>query len=977
MIHTEMKNINPKFYLVSCFLFLASFSNAQVDYAKYVDPFIGTGGHGHTYPGATVPFGMVQLSPDTRIDGSWDGCSGYHYTDSVIYGFSHTHLSGTGCSDYGDIMMMPMMGEPSLDRKIYSSQFSHADESASAGYYSVKLKRDNIFVELTSTERVGMHRYTFPVEGNVSVVLDLTHRDKLLQGRIHRVSPTTFEGLRRSEAWAKDQLVFYRIEFSKPVVDANIESENGSDKKAWFKFNMKKNEKLLVKVALSSVSEVGANKNMKAELPDWDFEKVKKEAHDAWQKELNKIEVSGGEEEQTKIFYTALYHCFLQPNIYNDVDGQYRGRDSKIHKAEGFNYYTVFSLWDTFRAWHPLMTIIDRKRTLDFIKTFLAQYEQGGLLPVWELSSNETECMIGYHAVSVIADAAVKGITGFDMEEAFQAMKKSAMLGDRYGLGKYMEHGCLSVEDENESVSKTLEYAYDDWCIAQMAKLLNHEKDYQYFMERSQSWKNLFDPETGFIRPRKNGGWMKPFDPFEVNNNYTEANAWQYTFFVPQEIQSLIEMSGGNDKFEKKLDELFTVESKTTGRDQSDITGMIGQYAHGNEPSHHMAYLYNYVGKPWKTQERVHQILTDFYHAAPDGLIGNEDCGQMSAWYVMSAMGLYQVCPSFDAYDIGTPIFKEVKIHLENKKEIFLNSLNYSDKSIYAYAVKINDNLSTQYSVSYHDLVQGASISFDTREKFREGKLIISNSYINTSDMNKEIVESPLISSTSASFKGKCEVKINSYGKKNSKLFFTTDGNLPNLQSSLYQSPITVDTTTTIKAIAVNDHGELSKVSTAHFYKMPHPDWKIKIFSKYNRQYTAGGDEGLIDGILGEINWQKGGWQGYQSQDFECVIDLGSEKEISQCSVDVLQDTRSWILFPTQIEFSFSTDSARFPAPKIVTNAIAANDYNPQLQEFISTLPKQKVRFVKIKAINYGKLPEWHLGAGGDAFIFVDEITIE
>ena len=961
-------------------LFLIPYSfllKAQVDYTKYVDPFIGTGGHGHTYPGATVPFAMVQLSPDTRVDGSWDGCGGYHYSDSIIYGFSHTHLSGTGCSDYGDIMLMPMLGEPSFDNKVYSSAFSHRNETASAGYYSVKLLDDNILVELTSTARVGMHRYTCPAAGKLSVILDLTHRDKLLQGTIHRVNSTTYEGLRRSEAWAKDQWVFYRIEFSKPVMNSMVGKNKDNDEKAFFQFNLDKNEKLLVKVALSSVSEEGAKKNMDSELPHWDFEKVKQAAHDAWQKELSKIEVNGGTEERMKVFYTALYHTMIQPNIYNDVDGQYRGRDLKIHKAEGFNYYTVFSLWDTFRAWHPLMSIIDRKRTLDYIKTFLAQYEQGGLLPVWELSSNETECMIGYHSVSVIADAAMKDITDFKMEEAFEAMKKSAMTGDRYGLGAYMEHGCLSMEDENESVSKTLEYAYDDFCIAQMAQLLHHEKDYQYFMERSQYWKNLFDPETGFIRARKNGGWYQPFDPREVNNNYTEANAWQYTFFTPHDISSFVEMSGGKDNVEKKLDELFTTESKTTGRDQSDITGLIGQYAHGNEPSHHMAYLYNYIGKPWKTQERVHQILTDFYHAAPDGLIGNEDCGQMSAWYVLSAVGLYQVCPGISDFTISAPLFNRILMHLENGKKVVITSSNLSDKNFY-----IDIDKSGFHELSYADLMNGKEINYSLKARpanmehadvGSSEKIILPPGIIAPA----QLVIEPLILSAGNSFKNSTQIKIKSLTEKQ-KLFFTTNGSIPTLQSALFnqQSSITIDSTCTVNAIAVNEKGEISKVTTATFYKMPHPEWTIKLSSAYSHQYTAGGNEGLIDGIQGDVNWRKGNWQGYQT-DFECVIDFGKQQEISQFSADFLQDTRAWILFPRHVEFSFSTDAVHFSNPQVVTNEIADKDYNTQIQQFSSTIPRQKVRYLKVKAINYGKLPEWHAGTGKQAWMFADEISAQ
>jgi predicted alpha-1,2-mannosidase len=632
-------------FLIALAFLTTTISQAQ-DYAKHVNPFIGTGGHGHTFPGATVPYGMVQLSPDTRIDGSWDGCGGYHYSDNLIYGFSHTHLNGTGVSDYGDIMLMPTMGKPSLDNKVYSSTFSHANEKASAGFYSVKLDKHNIDVRLTTSTRVGFHEYTFNKAGKANVILDLRHRDKLLEGEIQLVDDRTIVVLRRSEAWATNQYVFALIEFNKPFefskTSGNYITDNRilTDFASVFKFKVKKGEKILVKVSLSPTSYEGAKLNS-SEIKHWNFEKVHQDAIALWNKELSKIEVTSNDKDKLAIFYTALYHTMMQPNIAQDLDGKYRGRDNKIHVAEGFDYYTVFSLWDTFRAAHPLYTLIDKKRTADYINTFIKQYEQGGRLPVWELASNETDCMIGYHSVSVIADAMVKGIEGFDYEKAYEASKHSAML-DHLGLDAYKKQGFISIDDEHESVSKTLEYAYDDWCIAQMAQLLNKKEDYQYFMERSQYWKNLFNWDNKFIQPKKNGGWDKPFDPKEVNNNFTEANAWQYTFFVPQDIQGMIEAYGGEEKFEAKLDEMFNSVSETSGRHQVDITGLIGQYAHGNEPSHHVAYLYNYVGKPEKTKEKVHYILDNFYTNTPDGLIGNEDCGQMSAWYVLSAMGIYR-----------------------------------------------------------------------------------------------------------------------------------------------------------------------------------------------------------------------------------------------------------------------------------------------------------------------------------------------
>jgi len=427
-----------------------------------------------------------------------------------------------------------------------------------------------------------------------------------------------------------------------------------------FSKQVKKGEKILVKVTLSPTGYEGAKLNS-SEIKGWDFEKVKKEAEQKWNSELSKIQITSDNNDKKTVFYTALYHTMVQPNIAQDLDKKYRGRDNKIHVAEGFDYYSVFSLWDTFRAAHPLYTLIDKKRTADFINTFLKQYEQGGRLPVWELASNETDCKIGYHSVSVMADAMAKGIKGFDYEKCFEAAKHSAML-DHLGLDAYKRQGFISMDDEHESVSKTLEYAYDDWCIAQMAEILNKQEDYQYFMKRSQSWKNVFDWNTGFMRPKKNGGWNKPFDPKEINNNFTEGNSWQYSFFVPQDIPGMIEAYGGAAKFESKLDEMFNSESKTTGREQADVTGLIGQYAHGNEPSHHMAYLYNYVGKPEKTTEKVHFILENFYKNAPDGLIGNEDCGQMSAWYVLSSIGLYQVTPGETILNLVEPIHKNVKI---------------------------------------------------------------------------------------------------------------------------------------------------------------------------------------------------------------------------------------------------------------------------------------------------------------------------
>ena len=922
------------------FLFFFIFASSQNNHS-YVNPFIGTGGHGHTYPGATVPFGMVQLSPDTRVDGSWDGCSGYHYSDTTIFGFSHTHLNGTGVSDFGDIMLMPTMGEPSFDNKIYASSFSHQNEKATAGFYAVKLDKHDIDVRLTTSSRVGLHEYTFNNSGKANIILDLNHRDKLLEGEVTILSPKKILVKRRSESWAKDQYVFALIELNTPFQYTKVEC-NGEHGKTFkgtelaisISMNVKKKDKILVKVALSTTGFEGAELNS-SEIKGWNFNKVKSEAEKLWDDQLSKIQIDITDKEKATKFYTALYHTMVQPNIAQDLDGKYRGRDNQIHTAEGFDYYSVFSLWDTFRAAHPLYTLIEKKRTSDFINTFLKQYEQGGRLPVWELASNETDCMIGYHSVSVMADAMAKGITGFDYAKCFEAAKNAAML-DHLGLEAYKKNGFISMDDEHESVSKTLEYAYDDWCIAQMAQILHKTEDYNYFMKRSQSWKNVFDWKTGFMRPKKNANWDKPFDPKEINNNFTEGNSWQYSFFVPQDILGMIEAYGGKEKFEAKLDEMFNSESKTTGREQVDVTGLIGQYAHGNEPSHHMAYLYNYVGKPEKTTEKVHYILENFYKNAPDGLIGNEDCGQMSAWYVLSSMGVYQVTPGQPIWEINKPLL-DAKVSIDDNKPNYLHLPNK----------------------------RGVLPQFGMERV--EEKIV------------NPIIPVPVIQSESKSFKDKMTLTIVSQ-KAEDKMYYIVfekdiDYSATKMAFIPYSKPFIIETSSTVMAFVKKDE-EQSKTISATFFKKPN-DYTIDIKSNYNPQYHAGGSDGLIDGIFGTTNWRKGDWQGYQSQDFEATVDLQGIKLISEICSNYLQDQRSWILMPTKVEYFTSIDNINFTLVATIDNDINPKKEDNSIKDFKFISNPINARYVKVKAYNFGKLPEWHQGFGGDAFIFIDEITIK
>lgn len=918
--------------LLICFAYKVKAQNFPTD---YVNPFIGTDYNGHTFPGATTPFGMVQLSPDTRIDGSWEGCSGYHYSDDRIYGFSHTHLSGTGVSDYGDILIMPQLGKGSFKHEEYSATFKHENESASVGYYSVKLD-NSIVAEMTTTTRVGFHKYTFP-QNEFSVVIDLEHRDYLEDGALTIIDNQTLSVKRVSSAWAREQHCYARILFSSPFKYRY----NSTKTKIILEFNVE-NKELLVKSGISFVDEDGAKKNLEAELAHWDFQLCRLEAISDWNAALGKIEVKDEDIEKLKTFYTALYHVMIHPNVAMDVDRNYRGLDQKIHTAEGFTYYTIFSLWDTFRATHPLFTIIERERTLDFIKTFLAMYQEGGRLPVWELCANETDCMIGYHSVSVIADAMSKGITGFDQELAYEAMTASANWG-HLGLPEYIDQGFLSIDDEHESVSKTLEYAYDDWCIAQTALRLEKMEEYEKYILRSNAWRSLLDPSSNLMRPRMNGGWLTPFDPREVNNHFTEGNSWQYSFFVPQDINGMIQAMGGNDSFEGMLDALFSAPIETTGRTQPDISGLIGQYAHGNEPSHHMAYLYNYVRKPEKCEKRIHQILQDFYSSKPNGLIGNEDCGQMSAWYVMSALGIYSVTPGQSKYALVKPFLSEYKVNLENGTS-FTNTT-------------ISEALKSELFISHFTLTNSKS----TKQ-------------INKSKINLIYIVPPVINASGVSFDD--SLKIDITARKGNEIHYV-------IQSEGIErkdTPFFIHESDIITAYAMSNTNGISAGSRsveARFYKNPNPDWTVKLFSTYNPQYSAGGDHGLIDGIQGDKNWRKGYWQGFQDQDFEVVIDMTSMQTVHSIDATFLQDTRSWIIFPTLVDFYGSIDGETFEKIGSIKNSVLAKDYEIQTKAFgISINTPLNLKAVKIVAHNFGTLPNWHQGKGGKAYIFTDEIIV-
>ena len=977
---------------IICLLILTLFCeylNAQTQFTSWVNPFVGTGGHGHTYPGATLPHGMVQLSPDTRLTG-WDGCSGYHYSDSFMYGFTHTHLSGTGCSDYGDILLMPGNGTPSPINTEYGSSFSHTNESASPGYYHVKLLKNNIHAELTATERVGYHHYTFSSSKQPFVILDLEHRDEVIESSLQIEDSVTVSGLRRSKAWASNQYVYFVMKFSSPIdrygiwqnnfeIEKQINQASGKKLKAYFYFPKTQSHDLFVKVAISPVSVEGAKKNMEAEVGGKSFAEIRAEANQKWEKELSKIEIKTYDTEKQKVFYTALYHTAIVPNINMDVDGQYRGMDDKIHKAEDFTYYSVFSLWDTYRATHPLYTIIDQKRTLDYIKTFLVHYQQGGQLPIWELSSCETDCMIGNHSIPVILDAYQKGIKDFDVALAWKAMM-SAVDWDHEGMKAHVEKGVIGVEDDHESVSKCLEYAYNDYCIGEFARLSGISGEWKKYFLRAQQYKNLYDAKTGFMRPRQNGGWITPFDPREVNNHFTEANSWQYSFYFPQDMEGYISMIGGKKKLEKQLDALFHAPSQTTGRNQSDITGLIGQYAHGNEPSHHIAYLYNYTDHPEKTQALVSKIMNEFYKNNPDGLIGNEDCGQMSAWYVMSALGFYPVTPGSGKYLLGSPQFPLAEIHLENGKSFVINAPEASKNNTYIRQIQLSTSNAMrpvnwkQPFLFHDDIASGGLVSFFMDEKPKA--YFTKDKFDSTlSSYSGALVVNPVIQATERTFKDRMFVTITSPLQK-VRIWYTLDGQDPHEKMSLYTGPFEITKSTIVKAIAIGEEDRRSFITTAEFVKREN-DWGIQLNSTYEPQYAAGGADGLIDGLRGTENWRMGNWQGYQLQPFEALIDLKKIIECQKVRVGFLQDTRAWIVMPKKLTIELSNDGKVFREVYSGGSFLPIEDLNTQVKKIEASFSKQKARYIKIKAEQFGKLPDWHEGAGGDTHIFVDEIEVE
>jgi predicted alpha-1,2-mannosidase len=732
-----------KVYLLPLLLVFLSCSEKNPDYTKSVNPFIGTGGHGHTYPGAVVPHGLVQLSPDTRTNG-WDACSGYHYDDNRLIGFSHTHLSGTGIGDLGDILFLPYTDElrlvaPNGDdtEPYFGSSFSHEKETAIPGYYQVHLDDYNVEVELTATAHAGFHRYTFPQSENSGLFIDLSrtiHNRRLVDFELKAVNEYEIQGMKRVSGWAPNRYVYFYAQFSEPFAFTSLE-----DAKAVLQFKeTSPGKQILAKVGISFVDTEGAKNNLFTEITDWNFDKIKKDAHDLWNNELSKIEISTANDKYRTIFYTALYHSALEPVVSSDVDGRYRTMDNRIAGDANYRNYSIFSLWDTFRALHPLNTIISPADNQAMIRSLIRKSDEGGLLPMWELNSNYTGCMIGYHAVSVIVDSYMKGEQDFDVEKAYLACKKSSsydtinvsstidrdILHDKLmPVGKHYKNtiGYIPADIEKQSVARGLEYAYNDWMIALLAQELGYEEDYTRYTELSKNYKNYYNPATGFMRGKlSDDSWRTPFDPRRSDHNnddYCEGNAWQWTWFAPHDVDGLVDLMGGREAFIQKLDSLFSISSEITGENSSaDISGLIGQYAHGNEPSHQTIHIYNLVGQPQKTQELVDKVLQMLYFDDPNGLSGNEDCGEMSAWFILNSMGFYSYCPGIPYYSIGRPLFDKVKINLENGKVFTIRVTDNSESNKYIQSVKLNGTPLETLFFSHKDLMEGGLLEITMKK---------------------------------------------------------------------------------------------------------------------------------------------------------------------------------------------------------------------------------------------------------------------
>ena len=984
---------------------LGSCHSNEIGYHHEVDPFIGTGGHGHTYPGATVPFGMVQLSPDTRLEG-WDGCGGFHITDGSVYGFSHTHLQGTGVSDYGDVLLMPTVGPMdtgSVWRERYRDRFVEGSQHAHAGYYRCALERSGVTVELTASDRVGFHRWTLEQRDTMQLVVDLAHRDDLIHYGMYPLDDSTLVGQRVSDNWAEEQHVYFAMRFDRPfewldqMAELEVQEVDGVLEQELtyvpvFALVFKDVESIEARVALSFVDIDGAVANLNSEAPNsLGFDDARASAESRWHEALGRVRIGERDADERTVFYTALYHSLTVPNLATDVDGRYRGTDLRIHQGSiDRPRYTVYSLWDTFRATHPLLNVLEPERTEVFIDNFIGMHREGGKLPMWELASNYTGCMIGYHAVPVIADAWAKGLRGFDADAALDAMV-SVATSDDLAKPVWDSLGYLPLEKESESVSKTLEYAFDDACIARMAQEMGRMDVAERFGKRAQGWRNLYHPETRFIQPRYGAAWREAFDPTEVTFEYTEANGWQYNFFVPHDVSGHMALMGGPESYAQLLDSMFTESSRLSGRHQSDITGLIGQYAHGNEPSHHMAYLPSFAGYPERTQALVDSICDALYTAEPDGLSGNEDCGQMSSWYVWSALGLYPVSPGSDRYVLGTPRYERVDWDLPNGKELEMVVRRSSDDAVYIHSFTMNGEEMGRTWVTHEELMAGGAWVFElSDEPVGDGGLGKSPESWPVEDWtlgDASFVPAPYIDSPRSYAGDSLQIALGCGDPEADVWVRVMDSrleecpSLDDLKSAGFELStgfVTVHGTQVVHVVAKKGAYHSAVVSSR--IARVNPDYRIDIEFPYANQYAAGGDRALIDGVRGEgADFRTGDWQGYHGHSAVITVDLGSVHRVSEMSVGVLQDVKSWIWAPKNVRVSTALDSlSDFVLMGSGIPEMDPQDYTPRTQR-LTFKGNRKARYLRLELdqFNGGKIPDWHPGRYNPTWVFADELEFD
>ncbi len=988
--------------------FLVSCNSTSEGVLTYVDPMIGTDGHGHTFPGATIPFGMVQLSPSNGWK-AWDWCSGYHYSDSIIKGFAHTHISGAGLSGLGDILVMPTLGKlntnPGTEENPdegYRSRFSHDREQASAGYYSVMLDDYEIHVELTTSKRVGFHKYTFNKEGDAHIIIDPTHRlmESLIGSEVEIVSGSEIRGYKHCDGEAGKRKVYFYANFSKPFVEAGLALNDSlvedkkltdRDTRAWVKYNVGKGDQLEVKVALSFVSYEGALKNLKAEGETTNFTSALADAKNRWEEQISKIKIKGSSE-QKRTFYTAMYHSFISPNLISDVDGNYIIEGEKYYSSH--DHYSNFSTWDSYRSLHPLLTILEHEKTADFVNSLSSRYSVSKVgLPVWELLGHDNACMIGYSTTSPMADAILKNVPGIDVDAAYEAMRAAAHSLDKHspnydlnGMAYYVELGYIPGE-VGCAVSKTTEQNYYDWAIGKVAEKIGRQEDAEMFDQRSKSFLHLYNPEKQYLWPKMlNGNWQEmSLDKWdELITNYVSGNIWAYSAYTPHYMAGIINKMGGRDKYEAWLDEIIADTTEVEGGMHVDISGFIGKYGHGDEPGHQIPYLYNYVGAPHKTQKLVRQVADLFYSDQPDGLVNNEDLGQMSSWYVFSTLGFYPVCPGNLQYAIGSPHYKEASIATETGNTFTIKAPKTSAKNIYVQSVKLNGEEYNLPFITHNDIMNGGLLEFEMgpepsgwgSEEEYVRQLSGNDLTTVTAKSNVEIVYNPYEEVERNGFYREriIELKCNS---PETQIRYTLDGSSPDENSTLYREPIVLTKDAKLKARAFSNDGRISMVFAKKYFKSLLNDEGLKFkYSLKNAPQHYGDEDGslLFDGFIGSTNHNDQRWCGFNEKQFDLTIDFGRMLQFSNLTLGYLTDTKVWIFPPAEILVYSSKDGKDFKLLKSVKPLQPAEDLEFTNKEKIE-FSKEKAQFIKLVTKN-PVLPDWHFGNGRLGWVFIDEVLI-